>query len=770
VPRIEKPQLISEFPASQTWADKIDFVIGFLRRRFLTILIFFVSALLLGGAYLLVSPAGYTATATMMIDPRNSQILQPSPGAGVQLDSSWIDSQIGILKSANVVAYVVKQLRLADDPGFIGSDGLIDKLLNRLSGSSGPKSEEERAGAAMAAVYGGLDVRRVGQSYMIAINFRSYNPEQAVKIANAMIDGYIYDQLSAKFQINRSASGWLQERLEALRGQAAAAERAVIEFKAKNNIVAVSGTLMNEKQLSELSGQLATARSRAGDLKAKLDRIEAVRRGYQNGQPAASAVDESVSDELSNPIITKLRGQYLDLVNREADWSVRYGKDHNAVVTLRNQIRDIRKSILDELGRIGETYKSDYEIAKIRQDEAEKAVTGLISDSQETNQAQVTLFTLQAAAQSYRKIYDSFLQQYTQSVQQQSFPITEARAVSSAGAIKTSPKPLQVWLVAMFAGGMLGVGFATFREIMDRGFRTREQVRSVLDTECLAMVPRLTAPAMPIPPGWQSIVIQPTRKAGSAIVNALGVAPKSINHPRQNNLWAAFNAPSSLYAEALRSVRLSIDLKDQGTSNVIGLTSCFPGEGKSTIAAGVAALMAEGGANVILVDCDVRNPSLSRAIAPHARAGLLDVIAGAATLAQAVRSDATTNLHFLPAVRRDEVAHLPNALEALASDAAKSVLVALKAKYDYVIVDLAPLIAGTDNRAAARLIDSYVLVIEWGSTKVDAVEYALRHAPGVHERMVGAVLNKVDLATIGRYDNYGAHYYYARSGRPDLVN
>jgi capsular exopolysaccharide synthesis family protein len=215
---------------------------------------------------------------------------------------------------------------------------------------------------------------------------------------------------------------------------------------------------------------------------------------------------------------------------------------------------------------------------------------------------------------------------------------------------------------------------------------------------------------------------------------------------------------------------LSVDLKDQGTSNAIGLTSCFPGEGKSTIAAGVAALMAEGGANVILVDCDVRNPSLSRAIAPHARVGLLDVIAGAATLTQAVRSDATTNLHFLPAVRRDEVAHLPNALEALASDAAKSVLVALKAKYDYVIVDLAPLIAGTDNRAAARLIDSYVLVIEWGSTKVDAVEYALRHAPGVHERMVGAVLNKVDLATIGRYDNYGAHYYYARSGRPGLVN
>ena len=164
----------------------------------------------------------------------------------------------------------------------------------------------------------------------------------------------------------------------------------------------------------------------------------------------------------------------MDLVNREADYSVRYGKDHTAVVNMRNQMRDVRRSIGDELGRIGETYKSDYEIAKKRQDEAEKALTALISQSQETNQAEVTLFALQSAAQSYRKIYDSFLGQYTQSVQQQSFPVTEARAISSASASKTSPKPLQVWLVAIFAGGCSG-RFRNIAEIMDRGFRTRNR-------------------------------------------------------------------------------------------------------------------------------------------------------------------------------------------------------------------------------------------------------------------------------------------------------
>ena len=258
MPHVEQPL---EFSASHTWAEKIDFVIGFLRRRHLTILIFLVSALLLAAVYLLVTPSTYTATATMIIDARNSQILQQSPSVGaIQPDSAWIDSQIGILKSQNVAAYVVKQLRLADDPKFTDSGGLIDKLLSRFGGPSEAKSEAERVGDAIGALSGGLEVRRVGQSYMINTSFSSRNPDQAAKIANAMIDGYIFDQLNAKFQANRSASSWLQERLEACADRRAA-ERAVIEFKTKNNIVAVSGTLMNEKQLGEMSGQLATARS-----------------------------------------------------------------------------------------------------------------------------------------------------------------------------------------------------------------------------------------------------------------------------------------------------------------------------------------------------------------------------------------------------------------------------------------------------------------------------------------------------------------------------
>src|SRR5262249_13622211 len=157
-----------------------------------------------------------------------------------------------------------------------------------------------------------------------------------------------------------------------------------------------------------------------------------------------------------------------------------YGKNHAAVVNLRNQIRDIRRSIRDELGRIEETWKSEHQIAKKKQDELEKSFTTLISQSTQTNQAQVALFSLEAAAQSYRKLYDNFLQRHTETVQQQTFPISDARSVSPAAISKISPSALPVWIMTIFAGGMLGVGLGASREVMDRGFRTREQVRSVL--------------------------------------------------------------------------------------------------------------------------------------------------------------------------------------------------------------------------------------------------------------------------------------------------
>jgi polysaccharide biosynthesis transport protein len=768
---MENSQLISangpEFPASPTVGERIDFVVGFLRRRYLIILASLLLSVSLGALYLFTTAPTYTASAMMMIEPRKG-LLQQTLGGDPPTDAAWVESQIGILTSLNVAAYVVKQLRLAEDPQFIHSgDGLIDDLLNTVDkfltrfGWQAPetKTEAERVGEAIVAFTKQLAVRRIGTSYIMKIDFRSRNSEQAVKIANAMVDAYIFDQLNAKYQANRRTGDWLQERLQTLREQAAAAERAVIEFKAKNNIVTAGNTLMDEKQLSELHGQLAAARTRTEELRARLERLEAVRRAYQQDQPG-SETDETVSEAMSNPIIQKLRGQYLDLVNREADWAVRYGKNHVAVANLRRQIREMRRSIRDELGRIEEALKSEFEIAAKRQNELEKEVTSIVSKAAGTNQAAVALFSLTAAAQSYRKLYDNFLQQHTVSIQQQTYPITEARQTSAATVLKTAPKALLVWPVTIFAGGMLAVGLGALREIRDRGFRTRDQIRSVLETECLALVPLLPdSRGKSTFFGQGRLAVQPAKKAD--------LAPRSIScTPKM--MRTVIDLPSSPYAEAIRSIKLTVDQNSQAkVSKVIGLTSCLPSEGKSTVAAAMASLIARSGALVILMDCDLRHPSLSRALAPDARAGFLDVVAGELDLADVVWTDPSTNMAFLPAGAEQGV---PNATEFLTSNAAKSLFDRLQVKYDYVIVDLPPLVASVDVRATSGLIDSYILVIEWGATKIDAVQYALRHAGGVQANILGAVLNKVDMAGMGRYDGYGANYYYGHPRQASSVN
>ena len=226
-----------------------------------------------------------------------------------------------------------------------------------------PPSEAELTEAVLNAFQKRLTVTKVGGSSVIEIKFESTDPERAAQIANAVGDAYIADRLDARRQAAKLAGAWLQDRLPELRAQSSAAEHAIVDFKEKNNIVAADGRLMNEQQMSDLNRELVKARGRASEARARLDRIEVVLHAYVPGSTTAA----TVSDTLNNPIITQLRSRYLEYVNQEADFSARYGRDHLAVEKLRRQITEIHRSILDELRRIAETYKSEYEIAKQQQ-------------------------------------------------------------------------------------------------------------------------------------------------------------------------------------------------------------------------------------------------------------------------------------------------------------------------------------------------------------------------------------------------------------------
>jgi polysaccharide biosynthesis transport protein len=761
--QINKPRLVPEqgalSPEFISPAELYALLVGFVRRQYRVIAFVVLLVFALGAVNVFTSPPRYTGHAVMVIDTHKTQTFQQqSPLGDLPIDSPTVDTQLEIFRSENIALSVIKDLHLNEDPefvspgaGFIGSAiGLVVNLFTFGTPADvepgEPTSEFRRMRGALGTFQSHMAVKRVGLTYAIEIDFQSLSPDRAAQIANAIADAYVVDALEAKYQTTRRAAVWLQDRLKELREQSAVAERAVLAFKTKNNIVDTGGRLLSEQQLAELNSALIQARAQTAEAKARLDRIEQILQN--NDLDPAGAAAATVTDTLHNEVITKLRDKYLDYRAKEADWSRRFGSNHLAAVNMRNQMREIRNSILDELHRIAETYKSDHEIAKTREDSVQQSLADIVAESRVTNEAQITLRDLDSSAQTYRALYDNFLQRYMESVQQQSFPVTEARVITQATRPmrKSAPRSTLILAVALMGGMMLGVGIGFFREISDRVFRTSLQVEEHLQVNCLGMVPLVkTAPKS----------VSPARVA--EVVGSGDARSIARDH---GVLWTVVDAPFSSFAEAIRGLKVAADLaKVVKTNNVIGITSSQPNEGKSTIAMALAEVIAYGGGRVVLVDGDLRNPSLSRKLAPGAETGLLDVIAGKARLDEVMWNDPYTKLAFLPAIMQSRLAHTS---EILASAATRKMFEALREAYDYVIVDLSPLAPVVDVRAMTHLVDSFVFVVEWGRTKFDAAEQALGAARGVYDNLLGVVLNKTDMKVLGRYEGYRGNYYYNR--------
>jgi succinoglycan biosynthesis transport protein ExoP len=409
---------------------------GFLYRQYPVIGVAFLLIMALAAVYLFTTPPSFTAVAKLMIDSRKVQPFQQQMIGDISPESWSVDSQVEVLQSENVALAVIKGLHLTEDPEFVApNDGLFSTIkglvlnplvLNPFGSSEGQPSEFALIRDAIGRLQSHLKISRAGLTYVMNIGFRSHNPQQAAHVANAVAEAYINDQLDAKYQATRRAGDWMRDRIKELRDQSTNAERAVVDFKAKNNIVAAGGRLMNEQQLSELNTSLIQARAQTAEAKAKLDRIEEILRS------GGEVPDATVTDSLGNQVITKLRSQYLDYSRKAAEYSAKYGSSHLSVANLHSQMREIRKVIFDELGRIAQTYQSDYEIAKAREGSISKSLADIVSVSQTANQAQVSLRELESSAHSYRALHDNFLQRNMESVQQQSFPITEARLITTA--------------------------------------------------------------------------------------------------------------------------------------------------------------------------------------------------------------------------------------------------------------------------------------------------------------------------------------------------
>jgi polysaccharide biosynthesis transport protein len=745
--------------------ELIAWALGVVRRQFLVMIFIALPIISLAALYVLTAPPTYTAEATILIDPRKVQLFPGSTFAEGQADSPTLESQVELLKSERVGLAVVKKLGLSEDPEFIaaksGFAGALAFASHLFALRSEPLSESEAVRAALGVLAKNLTVARTGVSYFITVKYRAANPDLAAQIANAIAEAYIADQLEAKNDPTRRAGVWLQQRIEELKEKRALADRRVVDFKKEKNMVVADGKLVNEQQIAELNSQLTVARQKIFEAKAHLDRIDAViRDGMVDGGSTAT-----VADALSNQVVIQLRTRYLELVNREADYSRKYGANHLAVVNLRDRVRELRGSILDELKRLRESYLSNYEIAKQREQDLEKSLAAAVVQSQETNQAQVALRELESTAQTYRTMHDNFLQRYTESLQQESFPISEARIITPASPPggKSGPKGLLILAMAMAGGLALGVGAGVLRDLMNGSVCTAVQAETALQAPCIAIVPSLNGQK-----SENKSIVKGARLAGLPSRQGFSEGGGRRTIARGSDvMWAIVDSPFSRFAEAIRGIKLAVDLNGDvvNANKVIGFTSSIPNEGKSTIAASLALLMAQVGARVILVDCDLRNPTLSRKLAPNADCGLLDVIVGTMPLEDAIWRDASTNLAFLPAGIKSRLA---NSSEIFAAESTQRLFSDLRSQYDYVLVDLSPLMPIVDTRATTGLVGSYICVIEWGCTTADVVKRAFKDAENIYENLIGVVLNKADINRLSSYDSVGGNYYrnkyYAQYG------
>jgi polysaccharide biosynthesis transport protein len=718
----------------------------FLGRQWRLIALVTGLSLVVGAAYLAISPSRYTAQADMIIDTKSLRWTQSELSTeNRSVEDASVESEIETTKSERVAINVIRRLRLTEDPEFVGGGGrgLRQRLVSLVIPSPQTEPEptnDELARRALDNFKNNLRVTRLGKSYIEQIAFTSLDRQKAATIANAVADAYIEDQLQAKFDATRHASEWLEQRIGELRQQATDAYKAVQDYKAENSIIiGIDGKLASDVELDQLGIALAKARADTSQARAKVDRISRVLE-QRSEKEKFNIPDPVVTDALSNPVITRLRQQFLDDQNKESEWSNRYGPDHQAAKNLRAEMAALHRAIWDEISRIAESYKSELQIAKSQEESIDKRMIEVFQKSGAMRQSQVHLRELETAANSYRGIYETFLSRFTQTVQQQSFPSTEARIVTIASPPRSpsSPKINLTLALAALCGLGLGVMSAFVREQMNRQIHTRAQLETLLGTTCLAVLP----------------AFKQKRLIGKLKSTQNSGAFRQISEV----------APFSATAEALRYIKVAIDLHPTG-GKVVGIISALPGEGKTTIATGFASFVAKSGARTLLVDADLRNPTMTRTLGYSGIPGLLDMVADKSDFCDLVVTDSRFKFDFLPSSTQIKPT---NSSDILNSPAMKDMLRRAKSDYDYILVDLPPVLPVVDVKAAAHLFDAFVLVVEWGSTSAEEILKAINTSPILSERLLGAVLNKADEAVMRRIEGYSdrSYTYYTNEKTP----
>jgi succinoglycan biosynthesis transport protein ExoP len=699
--------------------------------------------------YIMVTTTLYTATSTVLVDPRRSTAIE-SNQAAMQMsnfgtDDATIESETLLIQSIAILQRVVEKLKLTEDQEFIPKPGLLDpiKRLFASSGSDTGASPEDAATArSVDILQRRMKVTRQGTTFLVDINVSSESPRKAAVIANAVAEGYFEEQVRAKNDSTRIATTWLNGQIDAMKSRVGTAERAVEDFRAANNLTVSQGVTVNDQQITDLNNQLIAARVQTAEARAKFDQIQQLSKSGNDPGGFSAAI--------SSDIISKLRAQYADIAKNEADLSSKYGPQHPLLANVHAQLRDTQRLINEEIRRILQSTQHDYDVARSREASLQQSFDQLQGVSSSSGQAQVRLRELQREAEANRTLYESYLARYKESTAQESLDMPDSHVVTKAS-VPIAPSWPKTWLLLGLAVTLgLGIGsvLAFLADYLDRRVKTLEQAEQISGVPALAAIPLIGAREL------AGLAKRGRSELGRYDPRTTKLLPAMLQPPLMRY---ALDAPGTFFAEAIRAIRLALQrtMRVQPIKVVL-VTSALENEGKTTLAVNLAQSIATLGIRTLLIDADLRNPQLTRALCPNAGTGLLDLAMGRTAPEQAILVDRSTGLSILPstAVRQADLI-----TELMFSERIVEVLDLLRQRYELIVIDSPPLVPLVDGRALAELADRIVLALAWDQTPGDVLAHTMDLLSPVHDRILGTVLTRVDLSRLRFYDYYRSSAY-----------
>ncbi|HEX3819011.1 MAG TPA: polysaccharide biosynthesis tyrosine autokinase [Candidatus Sulfotelmatobacter sp.] len=658
-------------------------------------------------------------------------------------DPTELETELKILQSDLLATQVIRELNLDRRPEFGGSttppspasvDLAPDPLL----------SDPTRASALVGGFKGSLKVALSPNTRIIEVHYRSPDPQMAATVVNTLMQTYVENNFKARFESTMQASDWLQKQLVDLQMKVETSQEKLVRYQKEHEILGTDEkqNIIMEK-LDELNKQLTDAES---------DRMnkESIYRLVQSGDPdaiasSAGGLDDGGSgNQTASQLLETLQAKEADLKIQMADLSTQFGPSYPKLAQLNNQLKEIDTQTQAEMKKIASKVRGQYTTSLQREGMLRDALEKQKQEANKLNESAITYSLLKRDVDTNRQLYEGLLQKMKEAGVSAGLKSNNFRIVDSArpplGPIEPNiPRNL---MFAIVLGSALGVGLAFLLEGLDNTVRTTEQAQMVSGLASLGMIP-LGSKSAREGPNPKRLVIATSKEAVELVTQV---------------------RPQSQMAESYRALRTSLLLSNLGAPpKVIMVTSALPQEGKTTTSINAAVVLAQKGVRVLLIDADLRRPSIHKTLGMGPHSGLSNVLTGSTTLEEAITQTAILpNLFVLPAGTPP-----PNPAELLASSNMRDVLNELSGQYDHIVIDTPPSLSVTDAVVLSPRADAVLLVIRSGQTTKQALRRSRDILMQVNAKVVGVLLNAVDLSSPDYYYYYEYQGKYARYYRED---